>query len=658
MSADDIAALVERIVRFLEAALVERVPERDIPESEAICASMLRVLEASGSWEGTRDEIARAAAQRFAGRPETWTVAANIAGIYLRRTPSGEAASRIELGFLPAFVRGLMERAEPSDRTTFFRALKEWKVWRAVAGVLPNLEVSAEELLVLLQSFDDFSRNNIARWEVFRLLMAWSAQRPDVARAVVDGWFRGELPFSGLDREPIRFLVEAIVGEHGTEQKIREWRDQLIKELSERGDEADRRLAAMLSCFAWPKDPRPPAETRHAHLLQHVRRLPAQLVEEGLRAMVRDAGDFPEEVIRSTKALIQIAAPSVTSSESIPQIVAAIADIAARALLAKHGSLTTVEELFPLLEHVPPGAARHNLDHFLHTLTTTAPERGWPFVARWVAVHAPELWTGELALQDIFPLLLHEIGPVMEARWTIRLLTASSADLRRVGCALLYARHEPLMWREAFDELTHNEARALVHQLAGAGLPGRSWIPALFHLAKTRPGAMDDILQILLDDATLDYPSICESALDILNDKTDEHPSTVIEDLADMRAQISARLATQSAAYLQTRRLVEITSTVPASKPWGQIEQRMFDRASEHAKEKSIFASLTQSFYVARGERMTISDDGPSIKMDRVSSSIELPFLEYIDPLGARISRYAHLQKAEEILSSMEVKRS
>lgn len=681
----EIEAIGARIATFLERAVTELEPERDVPESKQICADLLEVLDkaaawevaeeaaAKESWQRALEDIAKLAAVAFKDRPEQWSRVAELAGIYIRsawvpkhpnakynmqrRQPTGPVLHYVELDFATPFLRGLLSSARADQRAVFFGEIKRWEVWTALADALDSFRPTSEELAAAFGSFDTFSRNDGARGDIFEKLMAWAASAPDVVQRVVDGWLNQEPAYATLDREPIRLLVEALVEQHGADEKILAWRDRLIDGLSRRNEEHCWKLAALLACFAWPKEPPTPAATRHALLLEHVRRFPGCLVNVGLHAMTREAKEWPAEAVETTIRLLEMAPVDADGEFSL--IVAHIADQALRGAREKscHGSF--LDPLLPVLLRIPIEQSSNGLglDSFLAMLFKEDAVKTRAFVAQWLAHDASAPHDRLLSLEDILPVLAHKMGPAQEAVWIIGFMVAPSARLRMIASRLLGARQGTLP-DEAFGELDEKQARALAHLLAGGPILGRVWVPALFKLALAKPQAMDVIKMILLEDAAVNYPSTCRASLKIWSEAKDLLPD-VLRAMDEVRVELEHRLAELDASHSRKRAIGEIAQYHPAYEASVEVQQRIMDASFQSAQARSVLMQLATRMPIARGSHSLMSfEQKQPTELKEYSSSIEFPLAEVLDPLGARLARIEHCQQAEALLSERDTEES
>jgi hypothetical protein len=674
-------AIGARIATFLEGALIDLEPERDAPVSAQICGDLLKVLDnaaawevaeaaaAKESWRHTLGGIAMQVSMVFKDRSEQWSRVAKLAAIYIRsawvpkhclarldmqrRQPVGPVLHYVELDFATPFLRGLLSSARAEQRAVFFDEIKSWEVWTALANALDSFRPTSEELAAAFRSFDTFSRNDGARGDIFEKLMAWAVRAPDVVQRVVDGWLNQEPAYATLDREPIRLLVEALVEHHGADEKIIAWRDRLIDNLSRRNEEHYWKLAALLACFAWPKDPPTPVAVKHALLLEHVRRFPGRLVTVGLLAMVRDAREWPTEAVDTTIKLLEMA-PTDAGSE-YPLIVAQIAHRTLLATREKGCDVSFLDPLLPVLLHIPieQSGSGIGLDSFLAMLFNEDAARARSFVTQWLEHHASAPRDRILSLEDILPSLVHKMGPVQESVWITGFMVSPAARLRMMASYLLGARRGALP-AEAYRELDEKQVRALAHLLAGGPILGKVWVPALFRLALAKPAAMSAIRSILLEDAAINYPSSCRASMKIWSEAKGLLPDVLIA-TGEILVELERRLAELDASHNRKRSIGELAQYHPAHEAWIAEQQRIMDSSFQSAQSRSALIQLATRMPVARGSHALMSfEQQQPTELKEHTGSFELPIAEALDPLGARLARFEHYQKAEALLAGRD----
>jgi hypothetical protein len=271
-----------RILSFLKDALEQRDPERDIPlASEIRSESEASLPEEEHGRAAALEALSQPAVEEFVTSPEMWGEAVNLVAIYLDGRRRNTPPERIRLSSV--LLRALL-LANAAGRTVFFRGIDEWNLLHALEPVLPGLALEPAEIVTLVCRIDAFTANDMARGSPMEAFKRWAAAHAGAARCVIDAWLDDEDWTGGLELSSIQVLVEGAV--RGSSDGIA-WRDAMIGRLLQANDEQRWALAATLACFAWP-EPEPPVEERHKALLQHVSRLPARLVDVGMRAVARD----------------------------------------------------------------------------------------------------------------------------------------------------------------------------------------------------------------------------------------------------------------------------------------------------------------------------------------------------------------------------------
>lgn len=651
-------AVGQRIIEFLDAALKERIPERDIEVSRGIMADLIAILpkEEPGWTEGI-EKVATIVANALKGRASEWGRALHLGAIYFSASRLGTNPVRLAI----SITRALLMNGSSSERLSFFAGIDDWDVLRSLASALPSIELTTVELAVFLQRADEFTRRDMTRGEVFDAIHAWAGAHGSIAQDVVDRWLRREPEYRDLETSSIAVLVEGIVAVDSS--KI-EWRNDVIKELVHRRDESSWQLAALLACFAWPEENPPSVIERHDELCKHVERLPERMVFTGLTAMWRDAKVHPAESVKTALKLLTTL-PDQSHDQGIEtqlplktRLALALLEVAKRAIWSIQQSTdsstvmidwtSVVEVLIP----VPPRYAR-GLDGYLKDLAKNDLPITKSFLMRWLEAHRDELHAQYSELEHLFPRLTQALWDQLP-KWLMEMAVSPRRHVRFLAISLLDGQNM-LPEEEALSSLSSVQARALAHGLAASNTSGEFWIPMLFDLGRACPGAMAEITDILLKDAVIDYPGVCRNHLASWSEPATSHLDREhARALGDAGQQLEDRLSKQEHAHACKCAVPEIVTMIPAM-DWGlAASQRNMQMADERIRASGQFSFLSrlQQVPIARGQGTAhrVGDQVMHVPFAELSQTFEMSFLDAVDPAWMIFRRRVHQQKADELL--------
>jgi hypothetical protein len=638
-----------RIVSFLKDALAERDPERDIPLAEEI------VSEIEASTPALEEErmaalvaVARPVIEDLASRPDAWSEAINLIAIYLDGERRGPQTEGLRLSSI--VLRGLLWENK-AGRSALFQGIDEWNVLSALEPILPGLELDAAEVVTLLRRVDAFTANDMARGTPMEALKRWAAAHAGTAGRIVDAWLGDEGWTEGLALSSVQVLVEGAVR---AEPQLIAWRDTVIGRLVASNDEQRWALAAILACFAWP-EPEPPVEARHKALLEHVGRLPARLVDVGLRALVRDARAHPAPSITTALRLVAALPPGAPESVQRQARASCLAEIGWRALLGakdKGAPPPLVHVLLPHVVDAPLEAGVRIVDLLVAELATSEPSKAESFAAQWLAAHVDSLREEAVGLQDVLPLFSHRLGPEAMGAWLVRCMVDSQPEVR-LAAAFLVARKRGYVIREkAFEALSARLAEAFVHELAGIGVPGQIYIPLLVRLARARADVHGVIRAVLLEDAIEDYPGVCRETLA----RWDEGGGTGDPLRASLRAELAALVEQRTTRYLPQREVPELLVSSPARPHWLVLQSRVFQEAfrAERSSGRHPLMDIAVQVPIARGEGTRFDASGEIVPFRTLSGTTEFPARDSVDQVAPVLARIRHRERAAALLAEDE----
>ena len=655
------AEIVGRLRSFLEKAIAQPAPPRDVPAATALGESLVELFDAAPDWTAAEAAVASALAANLADRPGDWTAACELVNVHFRivfvdpthpraqrstaATAGGRQLSPVQLNLLPPLVHALLAGAAVPTRQSFYATIRELELWESTALALAQLDVSAEEMTTFLDAIQ--KAGAMLAGGLVTGLGSWAARDIDRAKGVAETW--SKRPAASQGDGTLLVLAHAIAAApSGTT-----WRDSIVERLLASMDEGLWGIAIRIQCFAWPSDAS--ARERHAAMMSIIRRAPSRLARDGLVALWRDAYTCPIESLDTTHEIVTLAAAPPPRDKDLIRgvvkvVVSALLGNRLRDLDVPRHVLPALERLFPtLLELEPPGDQRDlDLDSILNALMGLDRPRAFRFLAEWLERHAPAIVRRGVSLAELLPQVARTLGPDDETRYLIVLLNTASPALRASAAALL-GRAMREIGEDAYAEVPSKMAPALAHELAAArGMLGVQTVGAVYRLARCHELALATVLEIVLDDLLPNYPARCEEALAIW-DGLEAKPH-----FAQARGAIEQRLASMKAAYAARRAIPEIVQVRPAETAWFKAEQEIADRSFRETRKKSIWASLMSTFVVGRGKQIRMTPHSTPNQFVEHSSSIELPQREAVDPLGEIMRRAAHGRAAESLRRAAE----
>ncbi|AUX22421.1 uncharacterized protein SOCEGT47_029240 [Sorangium cellulosum] len=639
------------MLSFLRDALEQRDPERDIPLASEIQTELQASLpEAEQERAAALDEVIRPVVDDLAARPEVWSAAVNLTAIYLDGDRRGARSDQLRLSSI--LMRALL-LANAAGRYVFFQGIDEWNLLEALAPVLPELDLDPREAAALVRRVDAFTANDMARGMPMEAIKRWAATHAVTARRMVDAWSDGHAWAAGLDLSSVQVLVEGAVR---TLSDGVAWRDDVIGRLLQANEERRWALAATLACFAWPEH-EPPVEARHKALLTHVGRLPARLVDVGLRAVARDARAHPAASIATALRLLSMVPAGDQDPMRRQGRASDVAEIGFRALLGaseKEISLPTIRELLPHVLDVPLRAGGRTLDVLLAQMAKRDPGAAEALAAQWLGRHAASLREDPADLQAVLPAFAHRLGPEGAGAWLVRTLVGPRPEVRLAAASLIARKHGYIVREDAFLALSPLQAEAFAHELVGIGVPGNIYVPLLVRLAEARADAREAVRAILMEEAVEDYPGVCREVLARWNDGGESRDPA----LTSLREELTACLRRRSERYGWQKESSELWMTSPARGPWLVLQNRIFQESirAERSSGRHPLQALALRIPIARGEGTRMPGQNPEIvPLQTHSGSVEFPFRDSIDRVAPVQARIRHRERAAALLAAEEV---
>lgn len=678
---DDIA---RRICDFLRTALEQRRPERDVPMAEQIMADFLTALPVEEpGWSQGIEHVASIIATELQENAEAWPQAIRLVDIYFDSIDVGEdsphprvtkrsapeqtrwsdrISGTIAVDLVVPLVRMHLEHATPAARAMLLERSTEWEILCVLLGPLLLLDLSSEEVSMLLGPADRLTQRVINRAQYIDPFHDWAGRNIDTAKEIVERWLRHEPGFVELSHAAIDVLVEGVMARHADELQ---WRDEIVERLSRSKEAASRQLATYLACFAWPEDSRPPVAHRHAELRKHVERSPERMLATALQAMARDASQYPAEAVNTALKLRVLWPREEMDPEhktSVAVAMARVANVAAWAITDRKLEPTWPIPWPSVLEEVidvPPQLAQE-FDHLISKLVEIKRHTVEGFLPRWLHAHAGALHAEYRDLESLLPTAYDSLGDEGMSRILVQCAVQPDARLRHVAIVFMN-RGRSVPVDDAFGELSDTHVRAFVHETVGTGATGDFWIPLVFRLGRMRPEILHEFVDILLKDAVPNYPGLCRKYLPVWSSAGEHGPEWVpppqaAAALDQASRMLSERLEQLESAYEHKRTTVEIRTTLPAASYWAEIMNRVMQQSFERQRRlSSPFLASIPTQPIARGEATMAGTAGFRVPFGEISSSFHMPARDSVDPVAAELARHAHRQRAAELLGGEPV---
>jgi hypothetical protein len=355
-----------------------------------------------------------------------------------------------------------------------------------------------------------------------------------------------------------------------------------------------------------------------------------------MQAFVRDAYEHGTTAMTSAHEVLRVALVAGAPEAVRANLVAQAAELAAVACSRDSATtdVTAIEPLLPYFLEVPLShAARgYGLDSLLAQLLKSRHGLVRKFIEVWLSRQLKPIPAGSAPLQRFLPQVSHELGPVRETAWLVKLLCHPSASVRAVSAALLGADDHPFPLA-AFNDVRADEATALAHELAGHAQLGIRCVEMMFSLARARPDALDVITSIICEDLSGRYPGVCREQL-----ATWSLPeATTLREICRRFAAHRAKVA-----------IPEVTTITRMIVQWQHAEQRAMDRAYRAAYRGSFVSMIATNITICRGSSTSIMG-GAATPLQEFSFGHEYSFVSHVDPIGASEQHFASLLRAERL---------
>lgn len=638
----------QRIRRFLEEALAQRKPDRDIPASESIVHDLVNQLTLIGaddeSWRSSLREVVRPSVQVLANRPEHWNSAAKLASIYLSsewRDNHPRADKTVSRGRqeVPGQVhpvkidiaRHLMEQlftvAGTQQRIFFLGSLDDWSTLFSFQSLIPYLDFTREELAAFLIHIQEFGKNDGALGGILIACGEWAQNHPREAEGFIRAWLASTEPVRKVSS---RFMERLIAGAVASspDDSFRSW---VLSQLDGMPTKDAWNLAVFVECHAWPLSQYSDVDKRHAALVRRVSKMPEVLISTGLLALTNDAPYFPHNVLHTAVKLFELL-PTTMATNELNKLAFMLVDLAARVTIVGKSiplSSQPFERILNYAKSIPISWNLWPLDALLSNLVNEWPDLVRQFLASWLEAAVNAIVEDHRSLEEMFSQVEHKHSELL-LQWLLTWMVSPSETLRFVATTLFGRRRSAEIPSDAVKGISELRLRALVHILASStSLSGTTWIPILLRLALIRTTLLDEIRTVLLEEAVVQFPRVLLDNLRIWAQPTFENAAKTISEVLN-------RNRTNS----ELKRNVSELSIHPAFAIWHQRQNEAMEEAMRQAYARSVTAKIATQIPIARGEGNSWSGDPDArVSFSRFEFSGDFPTLDLIDPLEARMRR-------------------
>jgi hypothetical protein len=647
---------------FLERALDELVPERDVPAARELCAQIVEAWPVDDEgWEAARMELAEGLAEHLAMQPRAWARALRLVSLYLNRailhephprhdtpmpvTQRGRRLDFVEFELSEAFGEALLGRSDAAQRMILYDTLDEWPPWKAVAQALARLRplLDAEEIATLLTRAVRFTRGDSAAGEVLEPLREALMASTEGIDALLESWFER----MDLDPSVIGLLALWRLPEREDGVNLRR---RLVRQLLRLPPKQGAWSALHVAFRSWPAGVE--FDARREAVLECLEHLGAEGVLPALAALAYDRDTRPQGALSLLDAIVSTIDDANEHSTEI-----AIARVTVLRWIVREHPKGEALDVQAIVDRLPSPAALpadehklRQLDWLLSTLArrNSAPVRA--YVLDWIETHAASLGS-----QGIDQLLPETSAQLPGARWLIEAAVSRRPGLR-YGALRCLLHSKTRVVPEDFAELADEQVLALAHMTLSGAAVGAGAIDLLFDLAQARLDRLSDLLPLLGEEALRTYPGqhrrrVVDWAAAV-EDRPEQDPERVA--VKSLQALLDARKAAAQVKRALAPMIFERTS--PARLPVMEAYVRAFHEGENQSL--SLFRMIATEVPIACGAASTYEFGDADARTPRpfqeVSGEMEVPSLDAWDPVAAHFFRLSHEQQVQQLLGLEE----
>lgn len=654
-SADSLGA---EVAAFLDRALVEVVPDRDIPAAKAIRAQICRTWPTDDAgWEAAGKALAKQMAAHVADRPERWGRALHLTALYLnldefdaphprhdeQELPvfrRGERVYFVELSLARAFAEALLVRSGEGRLHRLFESLDEWSAWQAGAGALAQLrpQLDAPEIVRILTLAVRFTAGDSGAESVFdpirEALLDTSMAAVD---EILDSWTSAEEPYAELDVRVVGLLALWRLPNRDDSESLRR---RVVRQLSRLPPQRAGRIALQVAFRSWSPDTA--LSERAKLLLETLDRLGSTAVSAALAVLDNDPNTPPLTALPILDAIVE-------RSDEVDE-----ATTVERARVLRWIALASKKEssfALQLVARLPrpelfSGSSAPWLERALRVLAPRAEEAVRAYVLDWIEVHFDE------PLDQLLPKTRAQLAG---DDWLIEAAVSPRSSLRRgaVRC-LVGSKSRPESRRDAFVRLGAQQALGLAHVILSQAPVGAEVVDLLFELAQARTNDLDALGSLLGELTMQTYPGrhrrCVEAWASAVAGRPDDDPQKAV--VARLTALLDARRRQTEVRRSLGNLLFE--RTVPSREPMMELFNRQM-RAAMNQHESPLLALATK-VPIACGEATAWEfGDGDARtpkRLEEMSFEMEGLLLDAYDPVAAQLARVDHDQAAQHLLGA------
>lgn len=660
-------SLAADMAAFLDAALVERVPARDIATAESLCVRAASSWpDDDEGWAASRRQVAEQLADHYDERASDWARALYLMALYLdaawldephphaegsgRFLRRGQQVHRVKLELDQAFAEALLVRSNRHLRVQLFESLDEWDAWRALARALearrPRLDAS--DVSALVTRAIEFSWGDGAASTVLDPIKVALTASSESVDAILEGWLGAEEPHVDIDVRTIGVLAQWRLPEHPDPSSLRR---RLVHQLA-RSPAGGLALAPHVAFRSWSRDAS--LDDRKQLLLATIKQLGGAGVSDALGALAHDPDTPSKEALEILDALVERA--TSLDERGVIELVRVLRWIADAQSREAPSDSPEIDGGSLVRRLPPPGVftmrAMPWLDRALSTLARHASEPVRDYVLDLIETFADQLG-GERTLDHLLPQTRKAL-PGGDG-WLIEAAVSDRPNLRQG--AILCLVEAPIRddRRAALEALPSRRVEALARLLLSQATAGAAIVDLLFELAQVRPDCLDALLPLLGQPTMQAYPGRHRRCVEAWAKAVEGRPAAdpQVEAVASLQAVIELRQRHSQACSAVRELLFE--PTLPVREPAGEIFTRTM-RESMRAHESPLRAMATK-VPIACGEATTFGNHGDDndneTPLKDYTNSMEGLYLDLHDPIAGMLERVRHEQEAERLLADL-----
>lgn len=649
--------LADAVWHFLERALEERAPERDVPASKVLCRRIIDEWPADVEcWVRARESLTKALCEKLVEQPQIWARAIDLIYLYINRIEliaphplqtdtkpvhRGQRVYVVEFGLALALTTGLLSESTREMRAQLYDALDTWESWQTVAEALAAhpLPFEGDEILRLLERATRFSEGDMAAGLLFDTLLEGLRASTTIVDALLKSWF------GRMDIEP-KVVGLLALWRLPQDNELGELRQQLVHQFLRLPPQHGARMAVHIAYRSWPTSTT--FEPRRAALVDCIDRLGAEGLAPALAALSHDNNIQLEQAIALHDSIV---ARIDVANQNDPMLASQRVEVLYW-LTDKEPSLdvaTLVARLPPALAFPADEHRLRLLDWLLSRLATREAAPVQAYLLDWIEAQA-----GAFRFRGLTQLLPSTSKLLSGARWLIEAATSRRPALRigALGCLIHAQRPAPA----DFASLRETQVLALAHLMLAEADLGATIIDLIFALARARIDCIVALTPLLGEEALRTYPGQCERSIaswaDAVADRTEDD--------------VERRTVTQLQGLLDARKQTyEAKSTLfetifERSSPTKRTANEWLERAFHHGlgQSNSLFLQIATKIPMACGAGWALdtrdADSGTARPFKKVSHEVEVPDLGGYDPIASTYSRFVHQQQADRLLNAGE----